>query len=91
MRLNRFAAFAVTLSIVTVPVPVLSQEPAPPPAPTDPAPRASGTAPAEEPEGSFFDSTTVTALGREVDVFQVSTPVTVIQELEIVRRMPNNA
>ena len=26
-----------------------------------------------------------------MDVFQVSTPVTVIQELEIARRMPNNA
>ena len=51
MRLNRFAAFAfaVTLSIVTFPLPVLSQDPAPPPAPTDPAPPASSTAPAEEP------------------------------------------
>jgi outer membrane receptor protein involved in Fe transport len=93
MRFNRFAAFAfaVTLSIVTFPLPVFSQEPAPPPAPTHPAPPASSTATVEEPEGSFYDSTTVTALGREVDVFQVSTPVTVIQELEIARRLPNNA
>ncbi len=81
MRLNRFAAFAfaITLAIVTFPLPVLSQEPAPPPAPTHSAPPAPSTAPVEEPEGSFFDSTTVTALGREVDVFQVSTPVTVIR------------
>ncbi len=104
MRLNRFAAFAffITLSIVTLPLPVLSQEPAPPPAEAPPASEATaatakavaapaGETAAAEPEGSFFDSTTVTALGREADVFQVSTPVTVIQELEIARRMPNNA
>lgn len=101
MRLNRFAAFAfvITLSIVTFPLPVLSQEPAPPPAEAPAATAATaeavaaptGETSAAEPAGSFYDSTTVTALGREADVFQVSTPVTVIQELEIARRMPNNA
>ena len=93
MRLNRSAAFAlaIALSIVTFPLPVFSQEPAPPPASTDTAPAASTTAPVEEPEGSFYDSTTVTALGREADVFQVSTPVTVIEEIEIARRLPDNA
>ena len=85
------AAFAITLSIVAFPLPVFAQEPAPPPAATTPAAPASSTAPAEDPEGSFFESTTVTALGRQADTFQVSTPVTVIEELEIERRLPNNA
>lgn len=93
MRFNRFAAFAftITLSIFALPFPVFSQEPAPPPASTDPAPPDSSTTPAEDPEGSFYESTTVTALGREADVFQVSTPVTVIEEIEIARRLPDNA
>ena len=93
MRLNRFAAFAfaITLSLIAFPLPVFSQEPAPPTASTSPAEPASTSAPAEEPEGTFHDSTTVTALGRKAEVFQVSTPVTVIEEIEIARRLPNNA
>ena len=93
MRIHRIAAFAsaIALSLVTLSLPVFSQEPAPPPASTDAAAPAASTAPAEEPEGSFYDSTTVTALGRAADVFQVSTPVTVIEEIEIARRLPDNA
>ncbi|MFN7940027.1 MAG: TonB-dependent receptor [Thermoanaerobaculia bacterium] len=40
---------------------------------------------------SFFASTTVTAVGREVDVFEVTTPVTVVPAKEIERQMPQNA
>jgi outer membrane receptor protein involved in Fe transport len=54
-----------------------------------PAPQA--PEPGEAPEGSYFEATTVTVLGYEADAFEVSTPVTVIDELEIARRMPDNA
>jgi TonB-dependent heme/hemoglobin receptor len=45
----------------------------------------------EGPAASFFASTTVTATGSEVDVFDVSTPVTVISKDEIERIEPENA
>ncbi len=91
----------VALATLSFAFPALSQEtsresPAPvPPSPApaapaaDPGPEATG--PADQPEASFFETTTVTALGREKDAFEVSTPVTVIQELEISRRLPDNA
>jgi outer membrane receptor protein involved in Fe transport len=53
---------------------------------------APATTPAEdEPAASFFAATTVTALGREVDAFEITTPVTVIPKLRIERQLPNNA
>jgi outer membrane receptor protein involved in Fe transport len=61
---------------------------------TTAAAEADATADADgqaEPEHSFFESTTVTALGRETDAFEVATPVTVIPALELERRMPDNA
>lgn len=45
----------------------------------------------EEPQASFFATTTVTAVGREVDAFQVTTPVTVIPQAEVERAMADNA
>ncbi len=36
--------------------------------------------PAEDPSASFFAATTVTALGHEVDTFDITTPVTVIPQ-----------
>jgi outer membrane receptor protein involved in Fe transport len=44
-----------------------------------------------DPAASFFASTTVTATGSEVDVFDISTPVTVISRDEIERLEPENA
>lgn len=66
------------------PAPATAEKPAAPPA-------ATAAAKTEEPAGSFFATTTVTALGREVDAFDVTTPVTVIPKLEIERQLPNNA
>ena len=45
----------------------------------------------EEPQASFFAATTVTAVGREVDAFQVTTPVTVILQADVERAMADNA
>lgn len=45
----------------------------------------------EAPIESFFSQTTVTATGTEVDVFTISTPVTVIRAEEIHRKIVNNA
>lgn len=45
----------------------------------------------EAPIESFFSQTTVTATGSEVDVFTISTPVTVIRAEEIHRKIVNNA
>ncbi len=45
---------------------------------------------ADEPAASFFAATTVTALGREVDAFDITTPVTVLPQIEIERKLPNN-
>ncbi|MGB5173798.1 MAG: TonB-dependent receptor plug domain-containing protein, partial [Thermoanaerobaculia bacterium] len=44
-----------------------------------------------EPASSFFEATTVTATGTEVDVFSIATPVSVIPEAEIQRKLPENA
>ena len=44
-----------------------------------------------EPADSFFEATTVTATGTEVDVFSIATPVSVIPEEEIERKLPENA
>lgn len=60
-------------------------------APSTTAPAAPPDAPpADAPEASYFETTTVTALGREADAFEVSTPVTVIDQIEIARRLPDN-
>lgn len=64
--------------------------PADPAASATPAPPTDPAKPAEE-MPSFFATTTVTAVGREVDTFEVATPVTVISTQEIERRAPNNA
>jgi hemoglobin/transferrin/lactoferrin receptor protein len=44
-----------------------------------------------EPADSFFEATTVTATGTEVDVFSIATPVAVIPEEEIEKKLPENA
>jgi len=44
-----------------------------------------------DPTTSFFEATTVTATGSEVDVFDIATPVSVIPEEEIRRKLPENA
>ncbi len=91
MRHPNLLAAAVAALFLAWPV-VADDAPAPSPAqPAQTSTTAATATPADEPEASFFDSTTVTALGREEEVFEVSTPVTVIQELEIARRQPDNA
>ncbi len=40
-----------------------------------------------DPASSFFEATTVTATGTEVDVFSIATPVSVIPEEEIERKL----
>ncbi len=45
----------------------------------------------KEPADSFFEATTVTATGTKVDVFSIATPVSVIPEEEIERKLPENA
>ncbi|MDH3745189.1 MAG: TonB-dependent receptor, partial [Acidobacteriota bacterium] len=57
--------------------------------PNDSSPPQSeeGDAPLE----SFFSETTVTATGTEVDTFEVSTPVSVLDREELEQRMPLNA
>lgn len=82
MSLSRILGVAV--ATLCLALPSFAGENTPPPA-AEPTPESG------EPEASFHDATTVTALGREVAVFDVSTPVTVIDELEIARRMPDNA
>ncbi len=44
-----------------------------------------------DPQASFFATTTVTAVGREVDAFEIVTPVSVIRSEEIERQAPENA
>jgi hemoglobin/transferrin/lactoferrin receptor protein len=44
-----------------------------------------------EPATSFFEATTVTATGSKADVFSIATPVAVISEEEIGRKLPENA
>ncbi|MGB5293332.1 MAG: Plug domain-containing protein, partial [Thermoanaerobaculia bacterium] len=46
---------------------------------------------ASEPASSFFEATTVTATGSAVDAFSIATPVAVISEEEIERKLPENA
>lgn len=57
---------------------------------SDSATTSSTPAP-EAPAASFYAATTVTALGREVDAFEVTTPVTVIPRLVVERRLPDSA
>jgi hemoglobin/transferrin/lactoferrin receptor protein len=45
----------------------------------------------EEEITSFFEQTTVTATGSEIDSFEVSTPLTILGIEEIEARMPDNA
>ncbi|MEO7793920.1 MAG: TonB-dependent receptor [Thermoanaerobaculia bacterium] len=94
MPIATFPGVAIA-TLLLLALPLAAQESSTPPA----SESFSAAAPAESPqsaadaeqEGSFYESTTVTALGRESDVFEVSTPVTVIDEIEIARRLPNNA
>lgn len=61
---------------------------------TDPAsPDATATADgatSEEPQGSFFATTTVTATGSESETFEVTNPVTVVNQQTIEERAPDN-
>lgn len=71
------------------PEPAAPEAAAPAPTP-EPAADAPDSQPAEE-IPSFFATTTVTALGREADSFEIATPVTVIRAIDIERRSPDNA
>ena len=57
----------------------------------DPETEAEADEDAGEPAESFFEATTVTATGTEIDVFDIATSVAVIPEEEIERRLPENA
>ncbi len=98
----RSQAFALLLTLLPAAAGAAPQsaEPQTPPA-APPAEQPAGkpaeepatpakTPAAEEPAGSFFATTTVTALGREVDSFQITAPVTVIPKIEVERRLPDN-
>ncbi|MCZ7651502.1 MAG: TonB-dependent receptor [Thermoanaerobaculia bacterium] len=87
LRALRLAALGLAFSLALA-APQLAAQEAPPA--EQPAPAAE-TAPGEPELPSFFATTTVTAVGREVDTFEVATPVTVIPQIEIERRAPNNA
>ena len=52
---------------------------------------ADAEAPEDAPLESFFAETTITATGSEVDSFEVSTPVTVLDRDTLDERMPENA
>ena len=43
----------------------------------------------DSPRDTFYDATTVTALGHEAKVFEIATPVTVLSRAEIDRRLVN--
>jgi len=103
-RLATVAAAAAALLLLAPAA--LAEDTPKPPAPdadavaaTAPAESAEATADApEDPDAeaskelpSFFATTTVTALGREADSFEVATPVTVLRAIEIDRKAPNNA
>lgn len=85
---SRLAGLGLAFALVAGGAPLAAQEAGTPAAPEPPT----TTAPDDESSlPSFFATTTVTAVGREVDTFEVATPVTVIPALEIERRAPNNA
>jgi outer membrane receptor protein involved in Fe transport len=86
-RLSTLAAFAALLAVPAL----FAAEESAPAEPADAGAAQQGSATADAPSASFFASTTVTALGREVDTFEITTPVTVIPMLEIERRLPDNA
>jgi hemoglobin/transferrin/lactoferrin receptor protein len=90
--------FLCLLCIAALAAPALlyaqgADEPADPTAETDqpPADAATDQEAQEEAVTSFFATTTVTATGREVDAFEITTPVTVITAREIERLQPQNA
>jgi hemoglobin/transferrin/lactoferrin receptor protein len=81
-------------ALILLAAPLLAQQPdaAPPPAgPPPAADRAGDDGTADEPSASFFASTTVTATGSERDVFEVATPVTVLDAERIDRLDVDNA
>src|SRR6187200_532469 len=93
--LSAVAGSALALALLSLPV--IAQEEAAqekkaeaPPPETAAADAGASTNP-DEPTGSFFASTTVTATGSERDTFEVATPVTVISQEEIERLAPDNA
>lgn len=50
---------------------------------------ADGSATTDAPTETFYDDTTVTALGHEAKVFEIATPVTVLSRAELDRRLVN--
>ncbi len=83
--------FAIGLCLATTGALAQSSTPqdADQPKAEQPAPPAKPAS--DQPAGSYFDSTTVTAVGHQEDVFDVATPVTVINQLEIERKLPDSA
>lgn len=89
--MKRFVGF--TLSCALCFAGSLAAQPAPDTAPAadETTAAADPNAAEETPATSFFATTTVTALGREEDTFQVATPVSVVDRSELERRAPDNA
>lgn len=79
-------AFALTLLLTSA----ASAQPAPETATGDETTAAEPVTGEETPAASFFASTTVTAVGHEVDTFEVATPVSVVGSAELQRRAPDN-
>lgn len=96
--MNRVSTFArarlVPAALILFAAPLLAQDSDAPPPPAD-EPRAVDRADDEQaqdaPSASFFASTTVTATGSERDVFEVATPVTVLDAERIERLDVDNA
>ena len=80
---SRLAGLGLAFALFLGSAPLAAQEAGSPAVPEPATP----TAPDDDSSlPSFFATTTVTAVGREVDTFEVATPVTVIPALEIERR-----
>jgi hemoglobin/transferrin/lactoferrin receptor protein len=83
-----FGALALGLLLLLAPGTAAAQTAA-----TEEEEQAEQTEGAEEPdeEISFFGETTVTATGTEVEVFNIPSPVIVIEAVQIEERQPDNA
>ena len=80
--------FILLLGIVVMPTTVAAQESGSEAAEETTADQTDDDS--EEEITSFFEQTTVTATGSEMDTFEVSTPVTILGIEEIEARMPDN-
>ena len=77
VRSTRFTTLCVVTLTLLTSLPARAEDPSGAAAPAAPV----------EPADTFFDSTTVTALGHEAKTLEIATPVTVIGPAELERRL----